>query len=81
MKSQATGFAAMIAEKYSDIEIMNRTEVRWWMASGMHTDETIREELQAMHDAGFGGVELCQLSDLICDDLLVLKGYLEDVLK
>jgi len=25
--------------------------------------------------------ELRQLSDLICDDLLVLKGYLEDVLK
>ena len=25
--------------------------------------------------------ELRQLSDLICDDLLVLKAYLEDVLK
>ncbi len=63
MKTQVTSFEAMLAERYSDIEIMNRTEVRWWMASGMHTDETIREELQAMYDAGFGGVELCQLNN------------------
>lgn len=73
MKSQATSFASMIADKYSDIEIMDRTEVRWWMASGMHTDETIVEELQAMHDAGFGGVELCQLNNRNIDKKLY--GY------
>lgn len=73
MKLQATDFAAMIAEKYSDIEIIDRTEVRWWMASGMHTDETILEELHAMHDAGFGGVELCQLNNRNIDKKLY--GY------
>jgi len=73
MRSQATPFAAMMAERFSEIEIINRTEVRWWMASGMHTDETILEELHAMHDAGFGGVELCQLNNRNIDRKLY--GY------
>ncbi len=33
------------------------------MAEGYHTDETLKEQLQAMYDAGFRGVELCQLDD------------------
>ncbi|MCL2164632.1 MAG: hypothetical protein FWH55_09635, partial [Oscillospiraceae bacterium] len=33
------------------------------MASGAHTDETLEEEVQAMYDGGFRGMELCQLSN------------------
>lgn len=60
-------FEELLTEKFRDIEIVNRSEVRWWMAAGMHTDETILEELNAMHRAGFGGVELCQLADATID--------------
>ena len=54
-------FYGELAEKYADSDIEHRTEVRWWMAEGGHTDETLLEEVQAMYDAGFRGVELCQL--------------------
>ena len=39
------------------------TEVRWWMAEGAHTDETLLEEIQAIYDAGFRGMELCEQVD------------------
>ena len=32
------------------------------MAEGGHTDETLLEEVQAIYDAGFRGIELCQLN-------------------
>lgn len=56
-----------LVEKYADSDIEHRTEVRWWMAEGAHTDQTLEEEIQAMYDAGFRGVELCQLNDSSLD--------------
>lgn len=52
-----------LVDDYADSEIEYRTEVRWWMAEGGHTDQTLEEEVQAMYDAGFRGVELCQLNE------------------
>lgn len=66
-------FEAKLTDLYSDIEIVNRTDVRWWMAAGMHTNETILEELHAMYRGGFSGVELCQLADRTIDG--ALYGY------
>ncbi|MBR5219864.1 MAG: hypothetical protein IKV66_02650, partial [Clostridia bacterium] len=57
----------------SHADITERTDVRWWMAAGMHTDETLREELRAMYEAGFSGVELCQLADRTIDE--TVYGY------
>lgn len=59
----ASSFAQRLSEKYSEPDIKNRTEVRWWMGEGLHTDETLKEEIQAIYDAGFRGFELCQLND------------------
>ena len=56
-----------LVDNYADSEIEYRTEVRWWMAEGGHTDETLLEEVQAMYDAGFRGVELCQLNVSMMD--------------
>ncbi|MDE6591307.1 MAG: hypothetical protein K2K53_13410, partial [Oscillospiraceae bacterium] len=56
-----------LVEKYADSDIEHRTEVRWWMAEGAHTDGTLEEEVQAMYDAGFRGVELCQLNESSLD--------------
>lgn len=68
-----SSFEKMLNEKFAHPAIGARTDVRWWMASGMHTNETILEEINAMHSAGFGGVELCQLADRNVDEKLY--GY------
>ena len=56
-------FAAALEARFARPEISYRTEVRWWMAEGAHTDETLLEEIQAMYDAGFRGMELCEQVD------------------
>jgi len=69
-------FYDLLSERYKNVEIVNATEVRWWMAQGSHTDETIVSEIRAMHDAGFRGVELCQLADKDIDQSVY--GYGSD---
>ncbi|MBR6954182.1 MAG: hypothetical protein IKH77_03980 [Clostridia bacterium] len=56
------GFAASLESRYLSPDIAYRTEARWWMAEGAHTDETLLEEIQAAYDAGYRGLELCQLN-------------------
>ena len=51
-----------LSDRYAEPDIEHRTEVRWWMAEGGHTDQTLEEEVQAIYDAGFRGIELCQLN-------------------
>jgi len=65
---QKLSFQQMLAGGAFRPDLANQTEVRWWMASGRHTNETILQELHAMHKAGFGGVELCQLADRDVDE-------------
>lgn len=55
-------FAETLEAKYMKPDIVFRTEARWWMAEGAHTDQTLMEEVQAAYDAGFRGLELCQLN-------------------
>ena len=62
------GFAADIESRYAKPSIEDRSEVRWWMAEGAHTDETLLEELHAMYDAGFRGLELCEQNDGTVDE-------------
>lgn len=68
-----TIFEKNLRELFFDVKFTSKTEVRWWMAAGMHTDETIRQELAAMYNAGFCGVELCQLADREIDE--TIYGY------
>ncbi len=73
METEHMSFKQLLAEKFTVIERENRTDLRWWMAAGTHTDETIKEELKAMCDGGFSGVELCQLADRTLDEKIY--GY------
>ena len=66
--SEADAFAAALEARFTQPGIEKRTEVRWWMAEGAHTDETLLEEVQAMYDAGFRGMELCEQVDTSVDD-------------
>ena len=34
-----------------------RPEVRWWLAEGFHTDETLKKEIQDLDETGFGAIE------------------------
>lgn len=32
-------------------------EIRWWLAEGFHTDETLKKDIASLYDAGIGAVE------------------------
>lgn len=45
-----------------------RPEVRWWLAEGFHTDETLRREIRLIDEAGFGAVEFLAMPEPGIDD-------------
>ena len=65
--NENSDFYYELVEDYEDPDIEYQSEVRWWMAEGYHTDETLEEEIQAIYDAGFRGIELCQLNETSID--------------
>ncbi len=56
------GFAEAVAAAYAEPEMSHRPYARWWLAEGSHTDETLRESVKELYDAGFGGVEFVTLT-------------------
>jgi len=40
-----------------------RPELRWWLAEGLHTDTTLRAEIEAAHRLGFGGMEFLAMDE------------------
>lgn len=44
-----------------------RNETRWWLAEGMHTDETLKEDMQMLDECGFGGVEFLAMNEYGAD--------------
>lgn len=64
----ATSFAAGLEGRYIDPDRVFSSDVRWWLGEAAHTDETLLEEIQALYDAGFRGVELCMQTDAKADD-------------
>ena len=51
----------------ADPPIETRPEVRWWLAEGLHTDETLRTEIEAAHRMGFGGMEFLAMDEGMVD--------------
>lgn len=47
-----------------------RPEVRWWLAEGFHTDETLKKEIKDLDDTGFGAVEFLAMEEPGCDSAL-----------
>ncbi|MFA4929722.1 MAG: hypothetical protein WC558_14485 [Patulibacter sp.] len=56
-------FAQQLAGTYVDPDRIYSTDVRWWLGEASATDESLLEEVQALYDGGFRGVELCMQSD------------------
>ncbi|HLI01264.1 MAG TPA: hypothetical protein VKV06_10810 [Acidimicrobiales bacterium] len=46
-----------------DPPIEYRPELRWWLAEGLHTDQTLRAEIEAAHRLGFGGMEFLAMDE------------------
>jgi hypothetical protein len=44
-----------------------RPELRWWLAEGLHTDRTLRAEIDAAHRLGFGGMEFLAMDEQAID--------------
>ena len=67
-------FLAMLKDNYTEPAQGYKTEARWWLPEGAHTDETIIEEITALHDQGFTGFELCMLDEEGADDAIYAYG-------
>src|SRR3954469_7350545 len=52
-----------LARALRDPSIEYRPELRWWLAEGIHTDETLRREIDAAHAFGFGGMEFLAMDE------------------
>jgi len=51
----------------ADPAIEYRPELRWWLAEGLHTDETLRFEIDTAHRLGFGGMEFLAMDETAID--------------
>ena len=40
-----------------------RNEVRWWLSEGLHTDQTLKNEVKMLDEAGFGAAEFLAMGD------------------
>ena len=49
--------------RLQDPPIQYRPELRWWLAEGLHTDQTLRFEIEAAHRLGFGGMEFLAMDE------------------
>jgi hypothetical protein len=59
----STSFAERMHALYDDIEREYRPEVRWWLAEGLNTDETLRKNIQEIADSGFGAAEFLAMPE------------------
>ncbi|MBQ1415483.1 MAG: hypothetical protein IIY92_06065, partial [Lachnospiraceae bacterium] len=46
-----------IRDTFRDPGSEYRPYIRWWLAEGLHTDETLKMEIEQRDRTGFGGVE------------------------
>lgn len=57
-------------EKLQKPDIKYWPDVRWWLAEGFHTDETLKKEISDLHDTGFGAVEFLAMEEPGADSKL-----------
>ncbi len=62
-ETAGAGFADKLEAEYADPDREYQSDVRWWLGDASLTDEVLLEEIQAMYDGGFHGVELCMQDD------------------
>ncbi|KAA9111548.1 glycosyl hydrolase [Microbacterium rhizomatis] len=56
-----------LAKLVASPAIEYRPELRWWLAEGLHTDKTLRHEIETAHRLGFGGMEFLAMDEEAID--------------
>ncbi|MDD3338534.1 MAG: glycosyl hydrolase [Lachnospiraceae bacterium] len=52
-----------ILEKFRNPEKQYKPDVRWWLAEGLHTDETLKNDIKLLDESGFGAVEFLAMEE------------------
>lgn len=68
-KDASVDFKTELLSSFKDPDRAYSSDVRWWLADAGYTDEVLLEEIQAMYDSGFHGVELCMQNGNAPDEL------------
>ena len=62
-QSLAVDSSTITGLELDEPERQYKPEVRWWLSQGAHTDETIKESVKEIADAGFAGIEFAMLNE------------------
>lgn len=57
-------------EHLENPDIQYWPEIRWWLAEGLHTDETLKYEVELLKESGFGAIEFLAMEDPGADSKL-----------
>ncbi len=57
-------------KQFLNPDIQYRPDIRWWLAEGFHTDETLKKEIKSLYDSGFGGIEFLAMQEPGADSSL-----------
>src|SRR4051812_15090230 len=60
---QAVDESSVTSLKLKTPKLEDKPEVRWWLSQGAHTDQTIKESVKEIADAGFTGIEFAMLNE------------------
>ena len=52
-----------LKNKLANIDKSYFNEVRWWLSEGLHTDQTLKNEIKMLDEAGFGAAEFLAMGD------------------
>src|SRR4051794_33436661 len=72
--TEQSAFAAYLESTYVDPNRVYSSDVRWWLGDASLTDESLLEEIQALYDGGFRGVELAMQNDNAAPDAVYAYG-------
>jgi hypothetical protein len=56
-------FSEKMREMYGEIETCYRPDLRWWLAEGLNTDETLRKNVREIYKSGFGAAEFLAMPE------------------
>ena len=63
MAETGASFKETLESSFVDPDRIYSSDVRWWLGYASNTDEVLLDEIQALYDGGFRGVELCMQND------------------
>jgi hypothetical protein len=56
-----------LEQKLLKPDIQYRNDVRWWLAEGLHTDATLKNDIKMLDEAGFGAAEFLAMDEFGAD--------------